>query len=172
MLLSNACLCVKTFGIAETYLELIYVPTNSALVREWEHASVFLMTDIRKETGKKHFEVQPERRIQQSASPPGRGHRHFPPLILTCTSFAWSLGPSEMRVFSISYRPNSPSQDLVLTPRDPSVRSDLTASLALISQWEPYVRGLLWIGVWLSPPTDPTQDMSYNFIPFLKTAFK
>lgn len=31
-LLGNALLCVKAFGILEPYLELIYVPTHSALV--------------------------------------------------------------------------------------------------------------------------------------------
>lgn len=42
MLLSNACRCVKSFGIAEPDLELICVPTHSELVRGWEHTPVVL----------------------------------------------------------------------------------------------------------------------------------
>lgn len=84
-------------------------------------------------------------------------------------------GVSEMRVLSISYSPTSPSQELVLAPCDLPVTwygSDLAASPALISQGEPDVIGLLLMGVWLSPHTDPTRDPSHNLIPFPKTAFK
>lgn len=48
--------------------------------------------------------------------------------------------------------------------------SDLAASPAVISQGEPDVIDLLLRGVWLSPHTDPSQDTSHNFIPFLQGA--
>lgn len=157
---------MKSFGKAEPDLELIYIPTDPELVRE--HTFVVLRHQKRNK-GEAFWSS-----IWKDSSA-DRGHGHFLPVILTCTSFPWLSCVSEMRVLSISYSPPSPAQELKLEPCDFPVTwhgSDLAVSPAVISQGEPDVIDLLLMGVWLSPHTDPSQDIPHNFIPFLKSAFK
>lgn len=96
VLSSNACRCVKSFGKAEPDLELIYVPTHSELVREWEHTSVvFRHQKWNKGEAFLRFSLKGQLSRQRAwAHPSSDPYLHYFSLTLGCFS--------EMRVLSIS----------------------------------------------------------------------